>query len=180
MANVKLKNVSERVFIIGNGDEEPTRLEPGKTATVGSARADDLMEMYPGELVDTAKVSTDETAAPVVGNATPEEIDAMNVKDLKAYLDAKGLKYAAATPKADLVKLAKGETAPLAPTEPTIAPTDLSTVAPDADLVEGTVYTDANGTYVGTLKDGKVGLFPVEQLTADEKAELVEAGKLAA
>lgn len=56
---------------------------------------------------------------------------------------------------------------------------DATVTAPE--YVEGAVYTDESGAlFVGGVPDGQteVTLLPIEQLTDDERAELVKEGKL--
>lgn len=168
MANTKLKNVSDRTFLIAG---EQT-LKPGSTIAVDSATADHLMGMYPGELIDLQKALEADAAAA----STPAEPDAgaMTVVQLRAALKEKGISHAANASKAELVALLTGKAAESAEVvEPTV-------LAADTVLTEGVVYSDANGLYVGKLNNGVVGLLPVAQLTADEKAVLVAEGKLTA
>ena len=178
MSNKKLKNVSTRTFQIG----ESTFVKPGESFTTDAANAEHLMGLYPDELMDYAAESAKLDAAGKT--AAPEtDYEKMTVKELREHLKAAGIAFEANAPKADLVKLAKGSTGEAAPaaestvTEPTV-------LADDTQLVEGTVYTADGALYVGKMvmegDAAKVKLAPVDSLTADERAALVEAGKLAA
>lgn len=176
MANKKLKNVSERTFMVAG---EQT-VKPGQSFVVDAATAEHLMALYPTELLDYEAEAANMTAQATTPGMNAED---MSVKQLKALLDDKGTAYKPNASKAELVALVKGteSTSATAPVSTIVEPTDL---IPETELVEGIVYRDANGLYIGTTtmvgNTPKLGLLPVDQLTDEEKAVLVAAGKLAA
>lgn len=184
MANVRIKNVSKRPFVVGDGEGGEIRLEIGKVVELGKAEADRLLEIYPGELVDVATQVETPVNAPKAPGAEADAIEAMTVVDLRKALKAKGVEFPAAAPKAELVALLKGANgaAPAAPG--TLAVPTTALTGPDQVFVEGTVYEDDQGKYVGapTTANGKtvIGLLPVTSLTPEERAKLVAEGKLPA
>lgn len=181
MADRTLKNVSERIFIIA-GEK---RVEPGQVFTTDPATANLLMELYSGELMDLAAeaANLEQAAAAGQSGTAAVNLNEMTVKDLRAYLKEKGISFAAGASKAELLALASGSagetsTPATGSAAPAVAPTVLTD---DAKLEEGVVYVDTNGAlFVGALNGADVGLLPVDQLTADERAALVAEGKLTA
>lgn len=192
MANdTTLKNVSQRIFEIGEG----RRVQPGQVFMADPETAKRLLELYPGEITDLmaeAERAAAEAAggqAVTVAPATPaapapsgDPIDEMTVKDLKEALKAKNVQFKPNAPKAELVELLKGVPAEGAPAA--VAPVEPTPLTDTTVLEVGVVYREtaegANGVFVGTQNGDTVGLLPVDQLTAEERAKLVAEGKLPA
>jgi hypothetical protein len=176
MANVKLKNVSERTFVIG-AEKEEKRIAPKQVFELDGAGAARLLELYPGEIVDLAKEAESAKSEPVKepGSAT-DEANKLSVVQLREALKAKGIAFKPAASKGELVTLYVG-----APAPESVTAVEATALTDDAKLEEGVVYKDAQGAlFVGALNGDKVGLLPVDKLTDDERAALVKEGKLAA